>query len=44
LRQGLDLQPLPGGEAPAAQLAQPRFARAITDLLHMTKEDIDELH
>jgi hypothetical protein len=44
LRQGLDLQPLPGGDAPAAQLVQPRFARAITDLLHMTKEDIDELH
>jgi transposase len=44
LRQGLDLQPLPGGEAPAVQLAQPRFARAITDLLHLTKEDTDELH
>jgi transposase len=44
LRQGLDLQPLPGSEAPIAQLVQPRFARAITDLLHMTKEDTDELH
>jgi transposase len=45
LRQGLDMQPLPGSEAPAAHLAQPRFARAITDLLHLTKkEDTDELH
>jgi transposase len=44
LRQGLDMQPLPGAEVPPAQLAHPRFARAITDLLHLTKEDIDELH
>ena len=48
LRQGLDLHPLPGaGAPPAAQqaLPHPRFARAITDLLHMPpKEDPDELH
>jgi transposase len=48
LRQGLDLQPLPDtGTAPAAQqpLPHPRFARAITDLLHLPpKEDPDELH
>lgn len=44
LRQGLDLQPLPGAEPSPALLAQPRFARAISDLLHLTKEDPDELH
>ena len=47
LRQGLDLHALPAGAPPAAQqpLPHPRFARAITDLLHMPpKEDPDELH
>jgi hypothetical protein len=47
LRQGLDLAPIPGAHAPAAAppLPHPRFARAITDLLHMPpKEDPDELH
>lgn len=44
LRQGLDLEPLPGDGAPPPALAAPRFARAITDLLHLTKEDKDELH
>jgi transposase len=44
LRLGLDLEPLPGDGAPPAQLAAPRFARAIADLLHLTKEDNDELH
>jgi transposase len=45
LRQGLDLEPLPGDAVvPAGQLAAPRFARAMTDLLHLIKEDPDELH
>ncbi len=48
LRQGLDLQPLPDGPArpaPSPPLAQPRFARAISDLLHLSPtEDPDELH
>jgi transposase len=44
LRQGLDLEPLPGAGAPTAPLAAPRFARTITDLLHLTTEDKDELH
>ena len=43
LRQGLDLAPLPG-DASAARLPAPRFARAMSDLLHMTKEDPDELN
>ncbi len=44
LRQGLDLHPLPGAAAPAASLPAPRYARAMSDLLHLTKESIDELH
>lgn len=44
LRQGLDLAQLSGSSAPAPQLAQPRYARAISDLLHLTKEEPDELH
>jgi transposase len=46
LRQGLDLSPLPTTGAPSAPppAATPRYARAITELLHLTKEESDELH
>ena len=33
----------PARHLPVA-LVHPRFARAVTELLHLTKEDIDELH
>jgi hypothetical protein len=44
LRQGLDLQPLPAVSLPSAPQAQPalRFARSMTEILHLPLEDTDE--
>jgi len=44
LRQGLDLEPLsPTATTPAPQLASPRFARSMSELLHhMTKKETDD--
>ena len=47
LRQGLDLEPLPSTtSAPAAQLAVPRFARSMSELLHrdVKRERDDDLN
>jgi transposase len=43
LRQGLDLEPLPTTTTPPApQLASPRFARSMSELLHHTKKENDD--
>jgi hypothetical protein len=38
LRQGLDLQPLPTTPSSTAPLAQPRFARSVSELIHTNKK------
>ena len=47
LRQGLDLEPLSPALAttPTPQLASPRFARSMSELLHhITKKETDDEH
>jgi hypothetical protein len=42
LRQGLDLQPV--ASSSTTPLAQPRFARSVSELIHTKKENKNELN